>query len=169
MKKTIFIFLISLLTLTMSAQIQRNFFGNTLGVSTYAQVKAKMTQKGYKASSSDRNCVVYENVKFAGFTDVEAYLYFNKGKLYLVSLLLDKSFLSDSFDSKIELLRNKLLTKYSSYVSKSDFYDLVLSDDNTTSSLKRIYVEDFGQYMLTLTYMDNKIMDELSKKTSDEL
>lgn len=42
MKKLLLSLFLSLLTLTMSAQIQRKFLGNTLGVSTYAQVKENM-------------------------------------------------------------------------------------------------------------------------------
>ena len=40
MKKLLFTLFLSLLTLTMSAQIQGRFLGCTLGVSTPAQVKA---------------------------------------------------------------------------------------------------------------------------------
>lgn len=48
MKKLLFTLFLSLLTLTMSAQIQRTFLGNTLGESTYAQVKANMAKKDMK-------------------------------------------------------------------------------------------------------------------------
>ena len=66
MKKIAFTFLLILLTLTMSAQIQRTFLGNTLGESTYAQVKANMAKKGYEISNSgNKDCAIFYNVKFA--------------------------------------------------------------------------------------------------------
>lgn len=47
MKKNIFIILLSLLTLNISAHIQHNFLGNILGVSAYDQVRYNMYDKGY--------------------------------------------------------------------------------------------------------------------------
>ena len=170
MKKLLFTLILSLLTLTMSAQIQRRFLGCTLGVSTPAQVKANMAQKGYRTpDTSNKGCYIYDNVNFAGFSNTQAYFYFYKNKLYLVSFILDHSFLGDSFDSQIDLLREMLLKKYSSYVFKSDYYDLVLNDNKTTNTLKRMFLNDTGLYILTLMYMDDKLSDEKEKSNSDEL
>ena len=170
MKKLLFTLFLSLLTLTMSAQIQRTFLGCTLGVSTPAQVKANMAQKGYRPSdTSNKGCYIYDNINFAGFSNTQAFFYFYKNKLYLVSFILDHSFLGDSFDTKIDLLRERLLEKYSSYVCKSDYYDFVLNDNKTTNTLKRIFLNETGLYMLTLMYMDDKLLDEKEKSNSDEL
>ena len=63
MKKLLFTLFLSLLTHTMSAQIQRKFLGCTLGVSTPAQVKANMAQKGYRPSdTSNKGCYIYDNI-----------------------------------------------------------------------------------------------------------
>ena len=86
MKKLLFTLFLSLLTLTMSAQIQRTFLGNTLGVSTYAQVTSNMTQKGYSLDkASDKDCAIYNYVKFAGYDCKSAYFYFHNN--YLKSVM----------------------------------------------------------------------------------
>ena len=103
------------------------------------------------------------------FLILRRFFYFYKNKLYLVSFILDHSFLGDSFDTKIDLLRERLLEKYSSYVCKSDYYDFVLNDNKTTNTLKRIFLNETGLYMLTLMYMDDKLLDEKEKSNSDEL
>ena len=77
MKKLLFTLFLSLLTLTMSAQIQRTFLGCTLGVSTPAQVKANMAQKGYSPSdTSNKGCYIYDNINFAGFSNTQAFFLF---------------------------------------------------------------------------------------------
>ena len=48
MKKLLFTFIISVLALDMSAQIQRTFLGNVLAVSTYEEVRTNMRNKGYE-------------------------------------------------------------------------------------------------------------------------
>ena len=50
MKKILFTFIISVLALDMSAQIQRTFLGNVLAVSTYEEVRTNMRNKGYGIS-----------------------------------------------------------------------------------------------------------------------
>ena len=77
MKKLLFTLFLSLLTLTMSAQIQRTFLGCTLGVSTPAQVKANMAQKGYRTpDTSNKGCYIYDNINFAGFSNTQAFFLF---------------------------------------------------------------------------------------------
>ena len=61
MKKLLFTLFLSLLTLTMSAQIQRRFLGNTLGVSTPAQVKAN-AWFGINEDEADRLDMEHESL-----------------------------------------------------------------------------------------------------------
>lgn len=170
MKKILFTLILSLLTLTMSAHIQRKFLGNTLGVSTYAQVKANMAQKGYRlAESSDKDCAVYDNVKFAGYDCKNVYFYFYNNKLKLVTFILDQSFQKESFHTKIEVLRNRLIEKYALYILKNEDYEITFTDENTFISIGCPSLVDYNLYMLTINYMDNKLMDESKKSQSDEL
>ncbi len=168
MKKILFTLILSLLTLTMSAQIQRKFLGNTLGVSTYAQVKANMTQKGYRlAESSDKDCAVYDNVKFAGYDCKNVYFYFYNNKLKSVMFVLGQSFQKESFNSDIEVLRNKLIDKYALYKVKNDDYEINFTDGNTSIIVGCPLIEDY--YTLTIGYMDNELMRETYKSNNDEL
>ena len=63
MKKLLFTLFLSLLTLTMSAQIQRKFLGCTLGISTPAQVKAN-AWFGINEDEADRLDMEHESPEF---------------------------------------------------------------------------------------------------------
>ena len=136
MKKLLFTLFLSLLTLTMSAQIQRTFLGNTLGVSTYAQVTSNMTQKGYSLDkASDKDCAIYNYVKFAGYDCKSAYFYFHNNYLKSVMFILEQSFQKESFNSEIEILRNKLIDKYALYIEKNDDYEIKFIDEKPSGKL----------------------------------
>lgn len=170
MKKLLLSLFLSLLTLTMSAQIQRKFLGNTLGVSTYAQVKENMAQKGYRmAEASDNKCALFENVKFAGYDCKSAYFYFYNNRLKTVSFVLDQSFQKESFNSEIEVIRNKLIDKYALYIYKNDDYEINFTDDITVVAVGCPSLDDYNLYMLSLTYMDCKLMRESNNSNNDEL
>lgn len=63
MKKLLFTLFLSLLTLTMSAQIQGRFLGCTLGVSTPAQVKAN-AWFGINEDEADRLDMEHESLSY---------------------------------------------------------------------------------------------------------
>ena len=66
MKKILFTFIISVLAIDMSAQIQRTFLDNVLAVSTYEEVRTNMRNKGYGISGLiNKDCAVYSYIKFA--------------------------------------------------------------------------------------------------------
>ena len=168
MKKLLFTLFLSLLTLTMSAQIQRTFLGNTLGVSTYAQVTSNMTQKGYSLDkASDKDCAIYNYVKFAGYDCKSAYFYFHYNYLNSVMFILEQSFQKESFNSEIEILRNKLIDKYALYIEKNDDYEIKFIDENTLLVVACPSIEDY--YTLTIGYMDKELMRESFKSNNDEL
>ena len=79
MKKVFLSLLISLIALTVSAQIQRSFLGCTL-TSSYQEVKDHLTQEKYDIGSDDDIIFVY-NTKFAGF-DCE-WIAFGREQRYL--------------------------------------------------------------------------------------
>lgn len=170
MKKLLFTLLLSLLTLAMSAQIQRTFLGNTLGVSTCAQVKSNMIQKGYRvAEGSGTDCLIFLNVKFAGCSCEKAFFYFHNKKLYMVSFLLEQSFIKDSFNQEIEILKDRLIYKYPQYITINEDDHLSANDGVTAVSVACSYLEEYYLHMLSLGYIDNKLMEEKIKSTSDEL
>lgn len=90
MKRFILSIALSLLVLTISAQIQRTFFGCTLGVSTKAFVKNAMIRRGYHLVVKN-NKYIYYDVKFGGFECDKVVLSFFLGNfLGLISILTTK-------------------------------------------------------------------------------
>ena len=111
MKKLLFTFIISVLALDMSAQIQRTFLGNVLAVSTYEEVRTNMRNKGYGISALiNKDCAVYSDVKFAGYNCEEAYFNFIDNKFSMVTFIFEETSIkdTDTFNS----LKEKLISKY---------------------------------------------------------
>lgn len=171
-RKIIFTALLSLLALNISAQIQRNFIGNTLGVSTYDQVRYDMYDKGYHALGDRRNDYIdYTDVKFAGYTCEDAYFYFYDKKFYKVSFIIEKAVNTKEI---FESLKDKLQNKYPNYKDE-DKEDVVMFQDNTTLLILLNNTSDEkAENYLSLTYIDLKlfqkrIVNEMNKNHSDEL
>ena len=170
MKRIIFTLLLTLLTLTMSAQIQRTFLGNTLCESTYAQVKANMAKKGYEISNSgNKDCAVFYSVKFAGYNCEQAYFYFSNDKFCFVSFILQESYLQDNLKGTFNLLRKKLMDKYYMYNTVNEENSVSFKDQKTLNTLNIKNLDDSGKYCLYIGYSDNEILNSISNQTSDEL
>ena len=170
MKKLLFTLFLSLLTLTMSAQIQRTFLGNTLGESTYAQVKANMAKKGYEISNSgNKDWAIFYNVNFAGYNCEQAYFYFSNDKFCFVSFILQESYLQDNLKETFNLLRKKLMAKYYMYNTVNEENSVSFKDLKTLNSLNIKNLDDSGKYCLYIGYSDNEILNSINKQNSDEL
>lgn len=90
MKRFLLSLVLSLVVITVSAQIQRTFLGCTLGVSTKAFVKNAMTKKGYRLKRIDENeKYVYQNVKFIEYTCKEVCFSFYAGKLLSIDFFME--------------------------------------------------------------------------------
>lgn len=168
-----FIILLSLLTLNISAQIQRLFLGNTLGVSTYDQVRYNMYDKGYQTLEDHRNNYIsYRDVRFAGYTSKEAYFYFYDKNFYMVTFIIKETDnTKDTFDS----LKGKLQNKYPNHKVDEE-ENVVTFHDNTTLLVLRNNTskEEISNKYSSLTYIDlnlskKRIDDEMNKNYSDEL
>ena len=171
-RKIIFTVLLSLLALNISAQIQRYFIGNTLGVSTYDQVRYNMYDKGYYTLADHRNdYAAYRDVKFAGYTCEEAYFNFYDNKFYMVSFIIEKAVNTKEI---FESLKDKLQNKYPNYKDE-DKDDVVKFHDNTTLLILRNNTSDEKtENYLTLTYIDlnlskKRIDNKMNKNHSGEL
>lgn len=171
-RKIIFTVLLSLLALNISAQIQRYFIGNTLGVSTYDQVRYNMYDKGYHTLADHRNdYAAYRDVKFAGYTCEEAYFNFYDNKFYMVSFIIEKAVNTKEI---FESLKDKLQNKYPNYKDEEKD-DIVKFHDNTTLLILRNNTSDEKtENYLSLTYIDlnlskKRIVNEMNKNHSDEL
>lgn len=170
MKKLLFTLFLSLLTFTMSAQIQRTFLGNTLGESSYAQVKANMSKKGYAISpGSNKDCIIFNSVNFAGYNCEQAYFYFSNDKFCFVSFILQESYLQDHLKETFNSLRKKLMDKYYMYNTVNEENSVSFKDLKTLNTLNITSLDDSGKYFLLLGYSDNEILNSINKQNSDEL
>lgn len=171
-RKAFLIFILSVLTLTVSAQIQRSFLGNVLGVSTYDQVRANMRDKGYHISSLfNKDCAVYRDVKFAGYNCEEVYFHFYDNKFYLVCFVLEETNLEDkdTYDS----LRLKLINKYPDYKQDENKDVIKFFDSKTLLALRYEFSRNTAKQDLSISYWDfnlanTKIIKDINERNSDE-
>lgn len=172
MKKNIFIILLSLLTLNISAHIQHNFLRNILGVSAYDQVRYNMYDKGYiNSAPHNKDYAVYRNVKFAGYTCEEADFHFYDNKFYMVSFIIGKT---GNTKEIFESLKDKLQNKYPNYKYEEEENNIKFQDNTTLLILRNNTFDKTAENYLSLTYIDlnlskKKIDDKISKNYSDEL
>lgn len=171
MKKIIFTLFISLLTLTISAQIQRTFLGNVLAVSTYEEVRTNMRNAGYRISNLiNKDCTVYSDVKFAGYKCEEAYFHFIDNKFSMVTFIFEETSIkdTDTFNS----LKKKLISKYPNF-KHEEKKDVVLFYDNTTFlSLRNEISDSTAKYILSISYWDfhltkKKLLNDMNKRNSN--
>lgn len=168
MKKLLFTLFLSLLTLTMSAQIQRTFLGNTLCESTYEQVKNNMAQKGYRMIETQEGVSAdFDNIKFSGYDCKTAIFNFYENKLYFVTFILGQSSQKEFINSKMEELRTDLTDKYAQYFDSDEDDILSFVDGNTFITASRSFVEKDNLYLIILNYFDIKLFQE-AKKTNNE-
>ena len=152
MKKNIFIILLSLLALNISARIQRNFLGNILGVSSYDQVRYNMYDKGYINSAPyNKDYTVYRNVKFAGYTCEEADFHFYDKKFYMVSFIIGKTV---NTKEMFESLKEKLQNKYPNYKYEEEESNIKFQDNTTLLILRNNTFDETAENYLSLTYID---------------
>ena len=174
MKKLLFTFIISVLALDMSAQIQRTFLGNVLAVSTYEEVRTNMRNKGYGISALiNKDCAVYSDVKFAGYNCEEAYFNFIDNKFSMVTFIFEETSIKDT--DRFNSLKEKLISKYPDF-KHEEKEDVVLFYDNSTFlSLRNEISDSTSKYVLSISYWDfnltkEKLLNDMNKRNSyDEL
>ena len=142
----------------MSAQIQRTFFGFTLGTTTKAEVYNKYHNENletFHQSSPNGNCCL-NYATFGGYNDWTVVFSFYNDKLYSVRLShIDPLYkISSSFNRTLD-------KKYSKYYIKKESteYDKVYLDDKTIVELI------IGSYV-ELSYTDYSLWR--SKINADE-
>ena len=119
MKKIVITFLLTLLTLTMSAQIQRTFFGCSLGSSKNI-VKKNLIAKGYKLHFTQQYIYI-RNVKFGGEIYTAASFTFVNNKLCHVVINMSEDDCS-YFNSLYKDVKNRIYNKYKDYKEGEDLY-----------------------------------------------
>lgn len=76
--KILFSFFFSLFVFTASGQMQRTFFGNTLG-DTKASVMQTMRLNGYTPTSTSNSLISFDGLSFGGVSNWTVTFYFDNG------------------------------------------------------------------------------------------
>ena len=168
MKLNLF-FLCFLFSICANAQIQRQFFGFTLGITNKQQVVNNFKNKGKNVVKKDDDIVV-RKLKFGGLEWEEVHFFFHENKLYEVffnsnSDTYNKTYLDSRRDMLLELLDKKYLQFYDSDYSDEEgkFYT-----DHITV-VKFVYEYYNGKWYQSLIYGDSALLDAINESSLDEL
>lgn len=174
MKHIVTLFLLSLICMTASAQINRTILNCTLGKSTEQDVIQEMTNRGYTVDKiGDDALGVANKIKFGGMEWTNVMFVFSHGLLKAISLqncgLTDSSIMEASYNN----FKIKLDMKYSNY--RQDNQTNSIGNKSTIYSDEQIqiildengYTPGFG-YCCMLAYLDIflqtvEIMDNLDE------
>lgn len=170
MKKILFIIVVSLITQSISAQIQRRFFNSELGISTKEEVRKNLEVKGYEVINKDPNTISIFKPFFAGDYWIYAIFEFMDNIFYAVRFGDGDSELTDrNIPFRWESLKGPLNIKYEDY--KSIFHDDTnhLSFFDNITYLSADYAIEDGKNMIFLNYIDVSLKEKLKKNEEDEL
>lgn len=173
MKRFILSIALSLLVLTISAQIQRTFFGCTLGVSTKAFVKNAMIRKEYPLVVKN-NKYIYYDVKFGGFECAKVVFSFFSGKLLRVDIYIDNQSVKSLADQEYKKLHSLLDAKYSNYKIEDEcnyqepYWELFCNYKDEKTSVSLQFPEHYETWVV-MTYLDLELNRLRLKYISDIL
>lgn len=173
MKRFILSIALSLLVLTISAQIQRTFFGCTLGVSTKAFVKNAMIRKEYPLVVKN-NKYIYYDVKFGGLECAKVVFSFFSGKLFRVDIYIDNQSVKSLADQEYKKLHSLLDAKYSNYKIEDEcnyeepYWDLFCNYKDEKTSVSLQFPEHYETWVV-MTYLDLELNRLRLKYISDIL
>lgn len=174
MKKFLLLFTLILASLSCSAQINRNFFGLTLGQSTKQQVRSLFEKKGWKleiGENGDYEVNFDRKIQFGGESWDYICFSFASGKLYSIFLYADEFSDKRSAMQAYSRLKAKLDQKYSTLQTKSyekDGYTFShYWDANTNVSLTEAPTS-YG-HTVSILYYDIPLSDQKDNKALEEL
>ena len=173
MKKYFLFLLLSLFVdISANAQIQRKFYGLSLGSSTKKEALDYFTKQGMEVINMNDDSFFVPNVKFAGSYWSCALFSFYKDTFSCVYFGEKEDHASkDGLNIKWESLNLQIQNKYSKYFRDSMSTDnyKVYDDDITCLTLDYKYSNTFGQKTLSLMYIDQKIRKLSNKESEEEL
>ncbi len=167
MKKVLLIFLM-MLSINADAQIQRRFFGFTLGMANKQQISNHFKSQNKSVSYED-DVLVVKNLKFGGQIWDEVRFAFYKNKFYQIFLVSSTGNNSkELLDNRWDFFLNSFFEKYGDYYSPdSEEYTKFFLDDNTV--LRFHYENSQGIWYQDLVYYDDKIFNASIDTDKDDL
>lgn len=171
MKKNVLLILFILFSICIDAQIQRNFWGLKLGVSTKKEVMNHFKAKKIPVSFED-GVLVVKDVHFGGYTWEDCRIEFYKNKFVAIFLSSANALNSKEYlDSRWEYLVVRLDSKYGKFLESheedNNKHSKVYSDTITTVNI--VYNYSDGLWYQSLIYIDDAFMKDLILTSSDEL
>ncbi len=116
MKKIALIILCLTCSMMLSAQIQRNILGQTLGVSTKDEVYSSLLSKGaFFENMMGEEAIFVKDVRFGGYPWSVVMLFFYNNVLYKAILVDSSDDITIDAKKKWTQITNLLDTKYSKY------------------------------------------------------
>lgn len=170
MKKFIAIFILSMIVISASAQIQRKFFGLSLGVSTRNQVANVIKKKKLQIVVDDEDGLAVTNLQFGGYNWYFIRFTFVNNKLSGVYFSDDDSHTERrTLDIFWNHYVDKLYEKYLNYyINDTDVNEELHFEDKKTMLLLQ-YNYFKGVKFLSLAYRDVLLMESLKRNDIDEL
>ena len=163
MKRITLLLTAAFFCLSMSAQIQRKFFGITLGESKINEVE-KVLKKNDISYEQEKDNIETSSVEFGGYVWHKVDFQFYENKLYSVVfcyrdyLGLSKSYINKRFESISKTLKDK----YADFINNEEDQGIAFTDDVTTLNLKQ------GESFVVLGYVDKMIVSKKTEKEKNE-
>lgn len=162
MKRLLLVLFTCIITLCTSAQIQRKFYGLTLGESPKNEVLIQFEEKGaFEQSLDGYETICVRNLRFGGFSwDIVCFKFFNN-KLYSV-LFMDLKDHLNTDNNKWSNINQTLDEKYLEYKKTTSEKAFSYMDEYTSLA---VYHDDNGG---CLGYTDKLLREKIDQKEKDE-
>ena len=161
---TLFLFL----SLCVNAQIQRTFFGMTLGEATKQEVKEMLLDKGVSVEDYDSDNLATKDLKFGGEKWSNVVFKFYNGKFYSVVFGMQLSSANESsIKESISRVISILKKKYQEFLMKEEENDVIFFDKKTMAAAAYIDVAA-GVKVYGLNYSDFETLSKAAQSIEDE-
>lgn len=170
MKRLFTLLLLSFfVNLSSNAQIQRNFYDFTLGVTSKREFISYFKAKGIKVEKKDDESYYIENLKFGGEVwSFACFMFYNDKlmKVYYSENELNKG--SALLAQRWEKLNNLIFKKYAGFkdLNRSDEERQLYDDSFTSLTITYDYFD--GVKFVTLSYSDIKLVLKKLKQEENE-
>ena len=140
MKRILFISVLTILSLSVAAQIQRKFMGQTLGESTKSSVYNELKdKKAYYDKIDGDEVICIKDVRFGGYSWDYAVFKFCDNKLMTVFfwVLGEPDLDNENSNPRWNDIRNRLSSKYDNYVIEDENDSKSYMDDKTYLNISK--------------------------------
>lgn len=167
--RNLFVFFALLFAITAKSQIQRTFFGFTLGKTTKTDLVKSLKEKGKKILNTNVNdeTIRVNNLTFGGKKWPATFFMFYNNSLCVVSFTDTGEYSSeDKLDLDWENISKILSQKYSVYQKKNTKYEIEYNDNKTNLWTSN---EPYNGYKsIILMYSDNYLFKLKRNKDKED-